>query len=365
MHVHKLLQHYPEAKFVLTEASSAETWFDAITMHVHARNTRFHSTLPVREAKMYQAALGSATSDKAKWTAAYTAHNNMALNYVSHRAILAIDPKEPDSLARLCAFIEDTSATCTAGGRFSLEGNRYEQTFLSNNWPMLRRPLHTAHHKSEHAYVSFVSAGSQDTEYQSLLASINSLKDTRTPNDIVVLVSGELSSNSHRAELLALGVIVIESGLFTILHGDNHYFERLWVFELIKYKKIMFFAPGVTFLANCDYLFHESLVFQGVYTASTPLSADIFIATPDRQYLADLVDFAEVFGKHFVHKQSWLGVKAFADPRTHGATLAEFTFPRAGSDAGLLLYYFLVFRGGNQTSLKSADAWSEYVKFVE
>ena len=184
------------------------------------------------------------------------------------------------------------------------------------------------------------------------------------------MISGSLT-DTERETMQSLGVIVVDSPLFAIFSKLNsgptaRYRQRLWVYELINYEKVVFFAPNVRFVGNADALFATSSAFSGISSAEAPVVGDFFVTAPDRQVLADILDLVEWQTKKFSKAKGWMGHGAIQDWRSSDPDKkTDWSFPRADLDCGILYYYWAISKAGQSAEILDPHAWDAYVNVIQ
>ena len=347
LYVGELVQAFPDAKFILTVRDET-AWLQSFRKHRQSLYYRFAEHLPYRLKVLYTMAFGTIDdSNPDIWLQRYNEHAEYVMAVVPASNLLVLDVTARDAMATLCYFLGLTISKIECQQQFSRslrESHHILAGRLRDQINVMPLPVSN----SRFAYVTQVGSGmDEEALVNNLIEAVNSLRQTQTVHDIVVISS--ILPNSLRQRIKDGGINnLIESPLYRVhsTHaGSTPYFQKLWIYDLVQYERVIYFDSSIRFMENADSMFEYDSPNTFFSSSTTPLDADLFVATPNRQVLADLVDYAESLLYSFTVKDGFLAFGPITDWRqSTGVAKADWSFDRAYSDQGLLYWYFFCVR---------------------
>ena len=164
----------------------------------------YGGVLPFRIRILTELVYGDANDNKDVWIAHYRAHNERVKDTIPADQLLVMDISKGDGWAQLCPFLNHTEGPCADLSSEFPRDNTKESREARMGQRGVTRPNYDAPKGSNFAYVSMLAYPSQPDRrdyLMSFLVAAESIRQTGSSHDVVVMVYGDISDED--LELLA------------------------------------------------------------------------------------------------------------------------------------------------------------------
>lgn len=170
----------------------------------------YGGVLPFRLRILTELVYGDASDNKAVWIAHYNAHNKRVKTMIPEQQLLVMDVSRGDGWSKLCPFLNRRDGACSDVTAEFPRDNTKESRAARMSQRGVTRPNYDAEKGSKYAYVSMLAYPSEADRrdyLMSFLVAAESIRQTGSTHDIVVMVYGSISDED--VELLALESIKV------------------------------------------------------------------------------------------------------------------------------------------------------------
>jgi hypothetical protein len=355
----EMLNQYPNAKFILT-VRDADEWYASFSLHQYDMTKLHGGVLPFRIQQLTKLVYGSVLDDRELWIRHYLQHNERVRSIIPRSQLLEIDVTKGQGWLELCAFLNRLDGPCgsAVGTGFAHENKKEERKQDMQNRGILKKsplPITQAPRViKRYAYASLVDVnpikdGPGNGHFTTFLRSVQSIRSTRSPHEIVALVYGELSvDDAHTFKVQQIRWFKVQPiGRPLDANPDQflteleiaHSRARMRVLHLTLYDLVLMYNVQMIFHRNCDGLFekYRDHAFVARTLSNTPFDNDLYFIKPSMQALTDVRDIAHTKG--FSQSVGWLDYGPAIDWR-RPSEFVDWSFRGATCEQGLLYYYY-------------------------